>query len=125
MSAPSDVVWYISREGQRFGPLSADEFANLEDQSRLRPTDQVWQTGMDGWIAYSDLDARKAAARFAGKHRPTIHGQNNVRFAFRAKGYACIHAGMDNRFSQCFDAFGQDRYAVLVAWRGCLAAKRS
>ena len=71
MSAPSDVVWYISREGQQFGPLSADEFANLEDQSRLRPTDQVWQTGMDGWIAYSDLDARKAAARFAGKHRPT------------------------------------------------------
>jgi hypothetical protein len=71
VSASGDVVWYISRDGQRFGPLSADEFAKLEDQSRLRPTDQVWQAGMDAWIAYSDFDARKAAARFAGKHGPT------------------------------------------------------
>jgi hypothetical protein len=71
VSAPSDVVWYVSREGKEFGPLSADEFAKLEDQNGLRPTDQVWQTGMDAWIAYSDFDARKAAARFAGKHRPT------------------------------------------------------
>ena len=71
MSAPSDVVWYVSREGKQFGPLSADEFARLEDQNGLRPSDQVWQTDMDVWIAYSDFDARKAAARFAGKHRPT------------------------------------------------------
>src|SRR4029450_12285788 len=71
VSAPSDFVWYISRDGQQFGPVSADEFARLEDQSRLRPTDQVWQTGMKEWIAYSDFDARKAGARCAGKHRPT------------------------------------------------------
>jgi hypothetical protein len=51
--------------------LSADEFAKLEDQNGLLPSDRVWQTGMDVWIAYSDFDARKAAARFAGKHRPT------------------------------------------------------
>jgi GYF domain 2 len=71
VSAPSDIVWYVSREGKQFGPLSADEFAKLEDQNGLLPSDQVWRTGMDVWIAYSDFDARKAAARFAGKHRPT------------------------------------------------------
>ena len=70
MSAPSDVVWYVSREGKQFGPLSADEFARLEDQNGLRPSDQVWQTGMDVWIATVIL-TRKAAARFAGKHRPS------------------------------------------------------
>jgi len=70
VSAPSDVVWYVSREGREFGPLSADEFAKLEDQNGLLPSDRVWQTGMDVWIAYSDFDARKAAARFAGKQLP-------------------------------------------------------
>jgi GYF domain 2 len=61
MSAPDDVVWYVSRDGQRVGPLSADEFERFEEGGGLSPTDQVWQTGMTGWVAYKDY----GAARFA------------------------------------------------------------
>ena len=46
------LTWYISRDNQRVGPFSADEFARFEKAGTLRPTDQVWQTGMDAWIEY-------------------------------------------------------------------------
>ena len=62
MSALNDPVWYISRDNQRVGPFSADEFARFEKAGTLRPTDQVWQTGMDAWIAYSDYGASRNAA---------------------------------------------------------------
>ena len=52
MSALNDRTWYISRDNQRVGPFSADEFARIETAGGLRPTDQVWQTGMDAWIDY-------------------------------------------------------------------------
>ena len=67
MSAPNDAVWYISRDDQRAGPYTNDEFARFEEAGRLRPTDQVWQTGMQSWIAYSDHDARKVAGRLVGR----------------------------------------------------------
>jgi hypothetical protein len=63
VSAPNDAVWYISRDGQRAGPFTNDEFAGFEEAGRLRPTDQVWQPGMQSWVAYSDHDARQVAGR--------------------------------------------------------------
>jgi len=71
VSAPNDAVWYISRDGQQFGPFSADDFAGFLERRQLRPTDQVWQAGMDAWIAYSDYEARKTAARFVEPHGPS------------------------------------------------------
>ena len=62
MSALNDPNWYISRNNQRVGPFSADEFARFEKAGTLRPTDHVWQTGMDAWIAYSDYEASRNAA---------------------------------------------------------------
>ena len=70
MSALNDRTWYISRDNQRVGPFSADEFARIETAGGLRPTDQVWQTGMDAWIEYSDYAAtRNAAPRSVGPER--------------------------------------------------------
>ena len=60
MSAPNDAVWYILRDGERAGPFTNDEFTKIEDAGHLRPKDQVWQTGMDSWVAYSDINALKA-----------------------------------------------------------------
>jgi GYF domain 2 len=61
VSALNDPNWYISRDNQRVGPFSADEFARFEKAGTLRPTDQVWQTGMAAWIAYSDYEASRNA----------------------------------------------------------------
>ena len=72
MSALDDPVWYISRDNQRVGPFSAEQFARFETAGTLRPTDQVWQTGMPAWIAYSDYDAsRNAEAALEGPDRPS------------------------------------------------------
>ncbi len=68
MSAPDNAVWYISRDGQRAGPFTNDDFARFEEAGGLRPTDQVWHTGMQSWIAYSDHDARKVAGRLVDQH---------------------------------------------------------
>jgi hypothetical protein len=71
VSAPDESVWFISRDGQRVGPLTAEEFAQFDETNRLRPTDQVWHAGMPGWIAYRDYAMREAAARFANPARPS------------------------------------------------------
>jgi hypothetical protein len=71
VSAPDETVWFISRDGQRVGPLTAEEFAQFDEMNRLRPTDQVWHAGMPAWIAYRDYAMREAAARFANPARPS------------------------------------------------------
>ena len=79
MSALNDPVWYISRDDHRHGPFSADEFARFEEAGRLRPTDQVWQTGMDAWIDYNDYIARESVARSERPHRPSASGLAGMR----------------------------------------------
>ena len=74
MSALNDPVWYISRDDQRRGPFSSDQFARFEEVGTLRPTDQVWQTGMDAWIDYNDYVARKSVAHLESPHRPSASG---------------------------------------------------
>ena len=74
MSALNDPVWYISRDDDRRGPFSSDQFAQFEEAGTLRPTDQVWQTGMDAWIEYNDYVARKSVARLESPHRPSASG---------------------------------------------------
>ena len=72
MSALNDPVWYISRDNQRVGPFSAEQFARFETAGTLRPTDQVWQTGMAAWIEYSDYAAtHNAEAALEGPDRPS------------------------------------------------------
>jgi GYF domain 2 len=74
VSALNDPVWYISRDDDRRGPFSSDQFARFEEAGALRPTDQVWQTGMDAWIDYNDYVARKSVGRSESPHRPTASG---------------------------------------------------
>ena len=74
MSALNDPVWYISRDDHRHGPFSADQFARFEEAGTLRPTDQVWQTGMDAWIDYKDYVARESVGRSERPHRQSASG---------------------------------------------------
>lgn len=77
MSDPDEPIWYISRDGKRVGPLTVQEFAQFEETDRLRPTDQVWQTGMPAWIAYSDYNMRDAATRFARPARASSSSKSS------------------------------------------------
>src|SRR5262245_62721578 len=71
VSALDDPVWYILRDDQRLGPFSTDQFARFEEAGTLRPTDQIWQTGMDAWIEYNDYVASKSKFRSEGPHQPS------------------------------------------------------
>ena len=111
MSALNDPNWYISRDNQRVGPFSADEFARFEKAGTLRPTDQVWQTGMDAWIAYSDYEAsRNAVSIFAGPPSSATKAETEkcaICLLVR-RGYACIEEDIHNRSSWCLEAIGKD-----------------
>jgi hypothetical protein len=63
-------LWYISRDNQRFGPFSKEEFRRFEREGQFAPTDSVWHAGLDDWVAYgnyraSSLDARHNATKCA------------------------------------------------------------
>ena len=94
MSAPNDAVWYISRDGQRAGPFTNDEFTGFEEAGRLRPTDQVWQPGMQSWVAYSDHDARQVAGRLVDRDPP--------RASPNTDGETCAICLMMRRATQAF-----------------------
>ncbi len=51
--------WYYTLAGQTYGPLTEAELDALVQAGTLPPTTLVWQTGMAGWIPYSE--ARPAA----------------------------------------------------------------
>jgi hypothetical protein len=70
VSALNDPVWYISRDDQRHGPFTAEQFSGFEEAGTLRPTDQVWQAGMDAWIDYDEYVARKSGA--PSQHPPRL-----------------------------------------------------
>ena len=54
MSDANEVAWYISREGERFGPFTAGDFAEFEATSQIKATDHIWYTGLDDWLEYSE-----------------------------------------------------------------------
>ncbi|HEY1378327.1 MAG TPA: GYF domain-containing protein [Gemmataceae bacterium] len=41
--------WYYSHDGERHGPVSADQIRALAADGRLRADDLVWQAGMEAW----------------------------------------------------------------------------
>jgi hypothetical protein len=41
--------WYYAQQGQRQGPVSAQQLKQLASSGQLKPTDQVWKQGMAEW----------------------------------------------------------------------------
>src|SRR5262249_370221 len=52
--------WYCCRDGQRFGPFSAEQLRQMASARQLLPTDMIWRDGMSGWSP-----ARSVAGVFA------------------------------------------------------------
>lgn len=50
-----DMQWYYANEGQRSGPVSADEFTRLVETGVIRADTLVWRAGMPTWKPYAEL----------------------------------------------------------------------
>jgi membrane protease subunit (stomatin/prohibitin family) len=48
---PPAVQWYLSRDGQNFGPFDANQLP----QNGLTPNSFVWRNGMSGWVPASQV----------------------------------------------------------------------
>ena len=46
---PAKVEWHLVRDGEPYGPLSDLEMLNGIDAGHLRPDDQLWRSGFNGW----------------------------------------------------------------------------
>ena len=53
--------WYYSRNGQRFGPVPAEQLRQLAAARQLLPTDMLWKNGLSGWVAASTIPGLFAA----------------------------------------------------------------
>lgn len=69
--------WYVSRGGERFGPVSFQDLIDAARTGRLEPrTDLVYGSGLATWTPAGDVDgvfekkARSEAAAAAGAHVP-------------------------------------------------------
>ncbi|MBC7980181.1 MAG: DUF4339 domain-containing protein [Armatimonadetes bacterium] len=49
--------WYVTHEGQQFGPVSIDDLKFEAERGQLNPRlDMVWKNGMDDWIAAGEIE---------------------------------------------------------------------
>ena len=50
-----DDQWYISRNGQEYGPLSFGDLSQFAKQGRLLKYDWVWKPGLASWVAAGEI----------------------------------------------------------------------
>jgi len=49
------IEWYLARDGQQHGPLSAIELDKFIELGHLKPTDLLWRVGFDDWRTATDV----------------------------------------------------------------------
>lgn len=59
--ADQSFEWYLARDGQQHGPISAAEMSKIIEMGYLLPTDLVWRQGLADWQAASVAFPPKAA----------------------------------------------------------------
>ncbi|MBN9277036.1 MAG: DUF4339 domain-containing protein [Hyphomicrobium sp.] len=52
--ADQPIEWYLARDGQQHGPISAAEMEKIIELGYLLPTDLVWRQGFTDWKPASD-----------------------------------------------------------------------
>lgn len=57
-----ETVWYIARDGNKYGPFSGEDFAQFEKEGQFVDTDFIWRTGLGEWQSYGDLCAARRAS---------------------------------------------------------------
>ncbi len=48
--------WYLSREGEQYGPYSWVQLREFADGGRVRPQDFVWCEGMADWVVATEVE---------------------------------------------------------------------
>lgn len=56
------MQWYYATEGQRHGPLTADEFARLVEAGTVTGSTLVWREGLPEWRPWSEVAPSPAPA---------------------------------------------------------------
>ncbi len=51
------MQWYYANDGQRHGPVSAEEFKALVDAGTIHAATLVWRNGMANWQPYAEVAA--------------------------------------------------------------------
>lgn len=70
--ADQAVEWYLARDGQQHGPITATEMSKIVELGYLLPTDLVWRQGFDEWRpAHSVFPPAPRPAAPAQPPRPT------------------------------------------------------
>lgn len=49
------IEWYLARDGQQHGPLSAAELDKFIELGHLKPTDLLWRAGFDDWRSATEV----------------------------------------------------------------------
>jgi hypothetical protein len=57
--ADQPIEWYLARDGQQHGPISAAEMEKIIELGYLLPTDLVWHQGFEDWKPASDAFPKK------------------------------------------------------------------
>jgi hypothetical protein len=60
--ADQSSEWYLARDGQQHGPISAPEMEKIIELGYLLPTDLVWRQGFDDWKRAADAFPKKMEA---------------------------------------------------------------
>ena len=68
MAAPQ---WYISRGGQRVGPLDAAQLKQMAGNGQLQPTDHVWREGMAEWASAKQVKGLFPSSLFPADAAPS------------------------------------------------------
>lgn len=50
-----NIEWYLARDGQQHGPLSAAELDKFIELGHLKPTDLLWRAGFDDWRTATEV----------------------------------------------------------------------
>lgn len=59
--APSQIEWYLARDGQQYGPLNEAEMRAFVDLGHLKESDLLWRAGFPDWRPAPDVFAILAA----------------------------------------------------------------
>lgn len=63
--ADQPTEWYLARDGQQHGPISAAEMNKIIELGYLLPTDLVWHQGFEDWKPASEAFPKKAELQAA------------------------------------------------------------